>query len=231
MKIAKISIKRPTVVVVISTLFIFFGIFSYLNLSQELFPRVAMQTIMIGTQYPGASPYEVENSITKKIEDAVSSLEGIKDIKSVSMESFSMTTVRLKYGVDIDRVMQDAQRKISAIKTELPIDAKESSIDKYDFAELPILNISATSDMPDLEFYDFVKNKIKPSIESVSGVAKVELFGGNEREIQVNINDDKLKSYNLSILQVTQTLIYSNLDFPTGKIKDDNRQISVRLNS
>ena len=108
---------------------------------------------------------------------------------------------------------------------------KESSIDKYDFAELPILNISATSDMPDLEFYDFVKNKIKPSIESVSGVAKVELFGGNEREIQVNINDDKLKSYNLSILQVTQTLIYSNLDFPTGKIKDDNRQISVRLNS
>ncbi len=147
------------------------------------------------------------------------------------MESFSMTTVRLKYGVDIDRVMQDAQRKISAIKTELPIDAKESSIDKYDFAELPILNISATSDMPDLEFYDFVKNKIKPSIESVSGVAKVELFGGNEREIQVNINDDKLKSYNLSILQVTQTLIYSNLDFPTGKIKDDNRQISVRLNS
>lgn len=231
MKIAKISIKRPTVVVVISAIFIFFGIFSYLNLSQELFPRVAMQTIMIGTQYPGASPSEVESSITKKIEDAVSSLEGIKDIKSVSMESFSMTIVRLKYGIDIDKVIQDAQRKISAIRTELPINAKESSIDKYDFAELPILNISATSNFPDLEFYDFVKNKIKPSIESVSGVAKVELFGGNEREIQVNINEEKIRSFDLSILQIAQTLIYSNLDFPTGKIKNENRQILVRLDS
>lgn len=231
MKIAKISIKRPTVVVVISVIFIFFGIFSYFNLSQELFPRVAMQTIMIGTQYPGASPHEVENSITQKIEDAISSLEGIKDVRSVSMESFSMTTVRLKYGVDIDRVMLDAQRKINAIRVELPENAKESSIDKYDFAELPILNISVTSKMADLDFYDFVKNEIKPSLESVSGVAKVELSGGNEREIQVNINEDKLKSYGLSILQITQILINSNLDFPTGKIKDDNRQILVRLDS
>lgn len=231
MKIAKISIKRPTVVVVLSALFIFFGIFSYTKLSQELFPRVAMQTIMIGTQYPGAGPYEVENSVTKKIEDAVSSLEGIKDVKSISMESYSMTIVRLKYGIDIDRVMQDAQRKISAIKAELPSEVKESSIDKYDFSELPILNISATSNMSDLDFYDFIKNEIKPSIESVSGVAKVELFGGNEREIQVNINEDKLRAFNLSIIQVTQILVNSNLDFPTGKIKDDHRQILVRLNS
>jgi Cation/multidrug efflux pump len=229
MKIAKISIKRPTVVIVMSALFVFFGVFAFTQLNQELFPRVAMQTIMIGTQYPGAGPYEVESSVTKKIEDALSSLEGIKDISSVSMESYSMSIVRLRYGVDIDRVMQDAQRKINAIKADLPTETKESSIDKYDFAELPILNIGATSNMPALEFYDFVKNIVKPSIESVTGVAKVELFGGNEREIQVNLNEAKMKSYGLSILQVTQTLVSSNLDFPTGKVKDDNRQILVRL--
>ncbi len=229
MKIAKISIMRPTVVIVMSALLVFFGIFAFTRLNQELFPRIAMQTIMIGTQYPGAGPYEVESSVTKKIEDALSSLEGIQDIKSVSMESFSMSVVRLRYGVDIDLVMQDAQRKINAIKADLPTETKESSIEKYDFAELPILNIGAISGMPALEFYDFVKNTVKPSIESVKGVAGVELFGGNEREIQVTLNEDKLKSYGLSILQVTQTLVHSNLDFPTGKVKDCNRQILVRL--
>lgn len=229
MKISKLSINRPTFVVVIVAILLFFGLYTYKNLSQELFPRVAMQTIMVGTQYPGAGPYEVESSVTKKIEDAISSLEGIKDVRSVSMEGFSMTIIRLRFGVDIDRAMQDAQRKINAIKADLPSETKESSIDKYDFAELPILNIGATSDMPDLAFYDFIKNSVKPSIESITGVAKVEIFGGSEREIQVNLNEDKLKSFGLSILQVTQTIIYSNLDFPTGKVKDDNSQILVRL--
>lgn len=229
MKIAKISIKRPTVVVVVSALLVFFGIFTFTLLNQELFPRVSMQIITIGTQYPGAGPSDVESSVTTKIEDALSSLEGIKDINSISMEGFSTSIVRLRYGVDIDRVMQDAQRKINAIKAELPAEVKESSIDKYDFAELPILNIGATSDMPALEFYDFVENTVRPSIESITGVGKVELSGGNEREIQVNLNEDKLKSYGLSILQVTQTLVYSNLDFPTGRVKDNNRQILVRL--
>ncbi|MDD3038037.1 efflux RND transporter permease subunit [Bacteroides sp.] len=229
MKIVKISITRPVVVIVASILLTFFGLFSYSTLSQELFPRVAMQTIMIGTPYPGASPQEVENSVTKKIEDAISSLEGIKDIKSVSMESFSMSIIRLKYGIDTDRVMQDAQRKINAIRGDLPGNVKESSIDKYDYAELPILNVSAVADIPDLKFYDFVKHTIKPSIESVTGVAKVELFGGNEREIQINLSEDKLRLYSLSILQITQTLINSNIDFPTGKVENDEKQILVRL--
>lgn len=229
MKITKISITRPTVVVVASILLIFFGLFSYSKLSQELFPRVSMQTIMIGTPYPGASPQEVENSVTKRIEEAVSSLEGIKDIKSVSMESFSMSIIRLKYGIDTDRVMQDAQRKINTIRGDLPRNVKESSIDKYDYAELPILNISAVADIPDLEFYDFVKQTIKPSIESVTGVAKVELVGGNEREIQINLNEEKLRLYGLSIIQISETLINSNIDFPTGKVKNDERQILVRL--
>ncbi len=231
MKIAKISILRPTVVVVISIITTFFGISSYLNLNQELFPRVAMQTILIATQYPGATPSEVETSVTKKIEDAVSSLEGIKDIKSVSMANFSLTTIRLKYGVDIDRIMQNAQRKISSIRSELPEGIKETSIEKYDFAELPILNLSVTSNITDEDFYDFINNKIKPSIESVSGVAQVDILGGKEREIQINIDSDKLEQYKLSITQVTQILTYSNLDFPIGKVEDKERQVLVRLNS
>lgn len=229
MKIAQISIQRPTVVVVTFAILIFFGIFSYRQLNQELFPSVSMQTIMVGTLYPGAGPAEVENSVTRKLEDALSSLEGIKDISSVSMESFSLITIRLRHGVDIDKVMTDAQRKINAIKAELPEDCKESSIDKYDISQLPIMNIGATSTMPDIQFYDFVKYTVKPAIERITGVARVELIGGSEREIQVNLNEDKLKAYGLSVVQVAQTLITSNLDFPAGKVKDDNRQILLRL--
>lgn len=185
--------------------------------------------ITITTAYPGGGSSEVESSVTKTIEDAVSSLEGVKTITSTSMEGVSITVVELRMGTDIDKTLQDAQRKINAVKQMLPEGVKESSLGKIDISDSPIMNIGAVSDMPATEFYDFVKNDVKPQIERVPGVANIQLVGGSEREIQVNLDEDKMKAYGLSILQVSNVLINSNLDFPTGKIKDEERQIMIRL--
>jgi HAE1 family hydrophobic/amphiphilic exporter-1 len=229
MNITKISIKRPTLVVVIFAILSIFGIFAYQKLNQELLPKFSPPIITVSTIYPGASPSEVENSLTRNIEDAVSSLEGVDKISSTSMESFSLTTIELKVGSNVDLILQDAQRKINAVRSTLPDNVEEPTLGKFDFAEMPILNIGATSNLESTEFYDLMDNKIKPMFERIPGVARVQLVGGNQREIQVNLNQEKLKAYGLSILQVSQIINGSNLDFPTGKVNNGEQQTLIRL--
>lgn len=229
MNIIKLSITRATLVVVIFATLVFFGIFSFQNLSKELFPKMTHPAMTVSAVYPGAGPAEVENSVTKKLEDAVASLEGIKSVSSTSMENYALIVLEFKAGTDLDKILQDAQRRINAIKQELPDDVKDPAIMKIDVSELPIMNIGVTSDMAETDFYDFVKNDIKPAMERIPGVASIQLSGGNEREIQVNIDRDKMEAYGLSVLQISQALISSNMEFPAGKIKDDDRQILIRL--
>jgi multidrug efflux pump subunit AcrB len=229
MKIVKLSIQRPSIVVVIFAALLFFGFFSYRNLNKELFPNMSYPLMTVSTAYPGGGPQEVESAVTKPVENALASLEGIKYISGISMESFSVVIVEFRMGTDIDKTLQEAQRKINAIRQTLPDGVKESSIAKINISDLPVLNIGATSNMPPSDFYDFIKSEVKPVIEQIPGVATVQLVGGNEREIQVNLDGERMKACGLSILQVSRTLINSNLDFPTGKIKDDRQQVMIRL--
>jgi len=229
MNIIKTSIVRPTVVVVMFTILTFFGIFSLTQLNRELMPNIAMDVVSVGILYPGAGANEVENSVTKKVEDAVSSLEGIDKVTSISMENFSMVTIQLKEGVNLDKALQNAQREINAIRSDLPESIREPSIRNFSVADVPIMTIGAIANMEDAEFYDLVNYEIKPALERIPGVGLISLIGGQEREIQVNINEERLVAYGLSILEVSNTIINSNLDFPTGKIRNDSEQTLIRL--
>ncbi len=229
MKIADISIRRPSIVIVVFTALTLFGILSYFSLNYELLPKFSPGVVSIATVYPGASPGEVENTVTKKIEDAVASLENIKKLDATSYESLSLVIIELRAGADVDLALNDAQRKINAMLSELPDDAEAPSLNKFSFDDLPILTLSATAQLDDAAFYDLIDKQVQPILSRVPGVAQVNLIGGQEREIQVNINASKLEGYNLSILQVQQAILGSNLDFPTGSIKSDNQDILVRL--
>ena len=142
MQITKTSIKRPTMVVVLFTMLTLLGIFSYTQLSYELLPKFSPNIITISTVYPGAAPTEVENSVTKELEDAVASLEGIKSIQSTSLESISIITIELNSGANVDLAMQDAQRKINAILADLPDEADPPSLGKFDLGDLPIMQMA-----------------------------------------------------------------------------------------
>ena len=229
MQITKIAIKRPTLVVVIFTVLAVVGAFCYSLLSYELLPKFTIPVMTITTTYPGAAPTEVENSVTKKVEDAVSSLEGIESIKSTSMESASIIVIQLKQGTDEDLAIEQAQRKVNAILADLPDDADPPALGKFDFGELPIMRIGAHSNLSPTAFYDLLQDRIKPDLGRLNGVAAVTLLGGREREVQVNVDKDKLDAYGISILQVQQAITTGNLDFPTGKIKNNNGQILIRL--
>ena len=135
MKLAEISIKRPSLIVVLFTILTLGGLFSYGLLGYELIPKFENNVISISTIYPGASPGEVENTVTKKIEDAISSLENIKKIDSKSYESLSVVAIQLNNNANVDYALNDAQRKINAVLSDLPDDVKQPSLSKFSFSD------------------------------------------------------------------------------------------------
>lgn len=229
MKIAEISIKRPSIVIVVFTALSLLGIMSYFSLNYELLPKFTPGVVSISTVYPGASPSEVENTVTKKIEDAVSSMENIKQLEATSFESLSLVIIQLTSEADVDLSLNDAQRKVNAILADLPDDVDPPSLAKFSLDDLPIVTMSATANMDASSFYDLIDKRIQPILSRVPGVAQVNLIGGQEREIQVNLRADRLEAYGLSLLQVQQAILTSNLDFPTGSVKTQNQDILVRL--
>ena len=229
MKLAEISIKRPSLVIVMLALLIIGGLFSYKSLSYELIPKFEVKVLTIATIYPGAGPSEVESTVSKKIEDAVSSLENIKKIQSNSYEGVSVVIITLNNEANVDVVLNDAQRKVNSIRAELPDAVKEPSISKFSLSDMPIITMGITGKLTEAELYDLIDQKIQPEFSRISGVAQVNIVGGREREIRINIDQNKLEGYGLTVPQVQQIIQASNLDFPTGNLKTRDNTTLIRL--
>lgn len=229
MSITNIAVKRPTIVVVIFSVLVLLGIVGYSTLTYELLPKISAPVITITTIYPGAGPKEVETAVTKKIEEAVSDLENLESTQAISQESASVVIATLKYGTDVDKALQDAQRKVNTVKSTLPDAAKDPSLGKFSLDEMPIMRIGASSDMDERAFTELVEKTIQPELSRIDGVAKIDITGGDKREIKVNVNNEKLKFYNVSILQVSSAIAKANLDFPTGSLKSTNQDVLLRL--
>lgn len=229
MKLAEVSIKRPTLVIVLFTVLILGGLLSYFSLNYELLPKFAPPVVSITTVYPGASPNEVENTVSKKVEDAVSSMENIKKLDTRSFESVSVVIITLNSGADVDYALNDAQRKVNAILKDLPEDVDPPSLNKFSLDDLPIMTLSASAQMEEAAFFDLMDKRVAPILSRVDGVAQVNLIGGQEREVQVNIDAKRLEGYGLSLLQVQNAILSSNLDFPTGSVQTREQDILVRL--
>lgn len=229
MNITEISIKRPSLIVVLFSLFTLLGIIGYKNLSYELMPDFNQPVVVIKTAYPGADPKEVETSVSRKIEDALSNLEGVDYLVSKSLPNASVIIANLKYGTDLDKTMQDAQRYIDNIRKDLPKDIMSPEMSKVSPNDLPIMSISATSNLPATDFYQKMKDEFLPQIQQIKGVAEISVLGGEEREIQVKVDQDKLKLYKVSLSQVVEAINHSGLDLPAGKVLSDQESNSVRL--
>ena len=229
MTLTELAIKRPTLIVVLFTILGILGIFSYRQLQYELLPKMTPPVVTVSIRYPGASPGEVETALTKPVEEAVSAIEKISSITSTSTDGLSIVTIEFSNSADIEKSLQDAQRKINEVRDRFPTEAKAPVITRFALDEVPVLRIGATSSLPDTEFYQLLKDNVKPLLSSVDGVGQVYLQGGREREIRVNIDLEKLQSYGLTVPDVLKEVGKANLDFPTGKIDDRDKQFIVRL--
>ncbi len=229
MNITEISIKRPSLIIVMFSVFVLLGYIGFNNLSYELMPDFNQPVVVIKTAYPGAEPQEVETSVSKKIEDALSNLEGVDYLITKSLPNASVVIVNLKYGTDLDKTMQDAQRYIDNIRRDLPESILSPVMSKVSPNDLPIMSISATSDLPATVFYQKMKDDFLPQIQQIKGVAELTVLGGQEREIQVNVDQEKLKYYKISLYQVVEMIKRSGIDLPAGKVESDKESNSVRL--
>jgi HAE1 family hydrophobic/amphiphilic exporter-1 len=229
MNITEISIKRPSLIIVLFGVFILLGIIGYKNLGYELLPDFNQPVVVIKTIYPGAEPNEVETSVSRKIEDALSNLEGVDYLETKSMPNASVIIANLKYGTNLNNAMQDAQRYIDNIRKDLPVDILSPVMSKVSPNDLPIISISATSNLSATEFYQKTKDEYLPQIQQLKGVAEITLLGGEEREIQVKVDQDKLKLYKITLYQVVDAINRSGIDLPAGKVQTNKEKNSVRL--
>ncbi len=229
MKITELSIKRPAYVIVLFLLLTVLGYLSYRGLGAELMPKFTPPVLNVQIVYPGASPAEVENSLTRKAEDALSGMEGIDQLQSFSFEGMSMLIVSFKYGIDINKAVTDAQNLLDAKRSVLPREILSPVISKISVDEKPIMILSATSGIDPADFYDLIDKRILPEFSRLQGVAKISLTGGTQREIQINFNQEKLSASGLSPLMIQAAIRAANLDFPTGYLHGSKSQTAVRL--
>jgi HAE1 family hydrophobic/amphiphilic exporter-1 len=229
MTITELAIKRSTLVVIVFTALSLLGIFCYRMLNYELIPKIDVPVVMVTTSYPGASADEVESSVTKKLEDALSALENVKNMSSSSQEGYSSITMELVANTNTDIALQDAQRKVNAVLYLLPTGAKTPSLLKFSTDEIPVLKLGVHAKMASTKLYQITKDQIKPRLSKINGVAQVTLLGGDKREIKVNVDRNKLTAYNISISNVYSAVSNSNLQFATGKIEGITSQYTIRL--
>jgi HAE1 family hydrophobic/amphiphilic exporter-1 len=229
MSISELAIKRPTLVVVVFTILALAGAFAYTKLKYNLLPKFDAPTVTVATIYPGAGAYEVQNSVTKVLEDAVSGVENINNLRSTSQEGLSLIIIELNADANVDAALQDAQRKINEVLTKLPNEAGSPALSKINTDDFPVVKLAVTANITDTKLHDLAENEITARLSKISGVGQVNLIGGAEREIHVNINVDKLKAYQIGLNEVLGTIQRANAEFPTGKIENKGEQYTLRL--
>ncbi len=230
MTLTELSIKRPSFIIVIFTILIGGGLLSYNQLSYELLPDFSPPILTVTTTYPGASPATVESQVSKPMEDALSGLENISEVTAFSLDNASVLLLEFKASADIDKSLEDAQRKINNVLNNLPEGAQTPVVAKIEPNASPVLQVSAVAkNMGDREFMELMDDQLLPQIKQTKGVAEVQVIGGEKREFRVNVDKDKMKLYGLSLSGINQAISSSNVEFPTGKLKNSDEQMTVRL--
>ena len=231
MWVSDTSIKQPVFVTMLIAAIIVLGIVSYGRLGVDLFPDVNFPMVVVITAYPGAGPEDVETLVSKPIEEAVSVLNGVNTVSSTSQEGFSTVVIQFEIGTQVQFSAMDVRDKVSAIRNDLPKDIYEPIISKLDFNAAPVISYAVTDKtgkMGDVDLRYFVDDKLVPILERVPGVAQVSVVGGKEREIQVNLDHDRLLAQNVSSQQVEQALAGENLNVPGGHLDLGAQELSVR---
>lgn len=228
MKFSELFIKRPVLTTMLAVAIVTFGVFSFIRLGVDLYPDVDVPIVTVQTVLKGASPEEVESSVTKVIEEAVNTVSGIEDIVSTSYEGLSMVMVEFELEKNADIAAQEIRDKISTIMSKLPDGTETPVVNKIDFGAMPVMSISVASERNIIELTQLVKKQIKEVIETVNGVGSVDIVGGREREIHVLLNPLKMAAYDVSSFDVTNALKQQNVEIPGGNIEQEEFDYVLR---
>ncbi|WP_130857964.1 efflux RND transporter permease subunit [Olivibacter jilunii] len=231
MSLTEISIKRPLLISTVFVALILFGIIGYTSLNYNLLPSFSTGNIVVKTILPGASPSEIEQKITKPIEEAISTVEGIDIVTSSSLQNVSSIAVTLKADVDDILAQQDIERKINQIKSTLPDNIEDPVVNRISTDNFAILNLSAKANLDDKDLYELIDKDIKPKLSNVKGVGDIIITGGQSKEIKILLSNEKLQLYQLSAKQVYQLISANTSSVPGGNISSDKQNLSISIHA
>jgi len=230
MLLSDVSIKRPVFATVLMVALVTLGTFSYRRLAIDMFPDIEFPALSIVTLYPGASPETVEREVTKRVEQAVNPIAGVKHVYSSSREGVSSLIVEFELEVRVNDVAQDARSKISAIRNQLPPGIEEPVIQKFDIGGMAIVSLAVrSSQLTPRELTTLADRKVRRRLENLSGVGKVELVGDRKREVSVDLDPARLDALGLGIDEVVAGLSGENVNTPLGRIGRGGQELPVRI--
>ena len=221
------AINHRTSSVVLLLLITITGLASYRVIPKESFPEIEIPLIAVNTIYPGVSPADIETLVTRPIEEELSTISDIKELSSTSIEGYSSVTAEFETTVNIEEALQQIREKVDLAKPELPEDAEEPAILEFTFSELPIMQVNLAGDF-DLVYLKEIAEDLQDELESVPEILRVDVRGGLEREVKVDVHLSRLQFYNLALQDVIDAIAAENVNIPGGSIDVGNQRFLVR---
>ncbi|MDO8690065.1 MAG: efflux RND transporter permease subunit, partial [Dehalococcoidia bacterium] len=231
MKPLQIPIKQPVLITMVMLAILVVGGISFTRMGVDLFPNISVPIVAVNTVYVGASPEEMGNQVTEPLEEALSSLNRVDRVRSTTGEGVSTVIVEFQLEHSAQTAAEDVRERVAAVRNRLPQDIQEPVIQTFDPSATPILSFAVAdreAGMSSQELRSFAEDTIKPRIERVDGVAMVEVTGGLEREIQVDLSLDRLRALGLPVQQVTGALKAENLNLPAGRLTQGAKELTLR---
>ncbi|MBD3317606.1 MAG: hypothetical protein GF344_17595 [Chitinivibrionales bacterium] len=229
MNIPRLSIHRPLMMIMVIVALALFGTVSFFGLPVDLMPEMDLPFITVQCIYPGAGPEEIETNVSEPIEDQMTTISGLKNMTSYCMEGVMVMVLEFKSEMDVDMVAIDVKDKVDAILYELPPDMEKPIIGKFDPNDEPIVSLSLMGDIDPKTLRQQADRNLKDRIARLEGVAKVDVTGGREREIVVDLQRDKLGAHGLSVINVFPLIVAQSANFPAGHVTGDYREYTVRV--
>jgi HAE1 family hydrophobic/amphiphilic exporter-1 len=228
MWITNVAVRRRVTMLMIVGALMILGFTRLREMPLEYFPQVDFPIVTVFTAYPGAGPDEIEQRVTKPIEDAVAILNGLDELTSQSQENLSVVMIRFKLDIDADVAAADVRDAVAQARASFPDDVKDPIIRKLDINAMPVVSVGVVGSRSPKNMLTFVEDYIKPRLGQVSGVSAVNISGGEEREIRIQAHQDRLEAVGLSISQLASVVAAENLDVPAGELKEGGRSFAIR---
>ena len=226
--IPEFSIRKPATTIMFIISMIFFGFLGLRKMPVEMLPNINKPTVRIRIKWDGATPDDVDKMITRKIEDVLPNVEGIVEYSSESSAETSLIFIKFKYGTDVETKITLIQNELNQIRNKFPDDMKEPSIRKSSSSDIPALTFTLYGgDM--MEMRSYVENNLKPMLERLEGVSEIDVYGGQEQEVAIEIDPDKLENYNLSIVDVYNKMKNSSINIPGGILREGEKEYLIKI--
>ena len=227
-RLTKLALRRPVTIILCLITIAYFGLQSVMGMKLELTPEMEMPMLIIATVYPGASPEDVTDLVTKKEEDAITSLDSVDKVQSISRENVSIVIVQYEYGTNMDTAYINLKKAIDGIQSDLPDDANDPNIMELDINSMATVTLAVSGDA-DRNLYTYVDDKIVPEFEKLSSVGEVSIAGGQDSYTRVELIPEKLAQYHLNMNTVAQLVGAADFTIPAGDVRVGKQDLDVSV--